>query len=321
MPSAYAIFVVLGFLLLILGIVFAAGLIILIVGLIVRYRALKAKKKRVLPKVLIGLSLPLLLIPLILVAIPTVPVAVRVIQDPDLIKSERTKYSEDVLEFFEAADRRDEEAMYELLAPSTKKIPNIREQIKEFLVTYQGPPETLEKDFRPSSYWETIDGDDVVICSDLFGLELDGEQYFCSISVAFPRFGESGKYGITSVTLWTASAFDSENIDFPEEDGVYVFDYEIRWIDGLYHKFELYDRVITEQKMIDFFAVNKSLDEFIERFGEPNVYEDDYCCVYEVTREDGSLLYAKIYLNSVDHAESGHFCDEDGTIDIPIGEK
>ena len=75
----FVLFLVIGIIIiLILGIIYGAGLILLIVGIVGWIRAKKAGVKKVYPKVLILISLPLLIVPTIYVGIPVVESLLRI---------------------------------------------------------------------------------------------------------------------------------------------------------------------------------------------------------------------------------------------------
>lgn len=96
--------------------IFIIGVILLFIGLVTRFRAKKRKQVKRFPKVLIGLSLPMLILPVVLVVIFVGGRIVEVMKNPIQYRSEETLFNEKVDAFFEAADRNDEQAIYELFS-------------------------------------------------------------------------------------------------------------------------------------------------------------------------------------------------------------
>jgi len=122
--------------------IFMIGVVLLAIGLVTRFLAKKKQQVKRFPKVLIGLSLPMLILPVVLVAIFVGGRIVDAANNPIQYQSEETLFNEKVDEFFEAADRKDAQAIYDLCAVSVQKEnPALQEQIDAFLDEYPGYPE------------------------------------------------------------------------------------------------------------------------------------------------------------------------------------
>jgi len=327
MALAYEFIAILFIILLLLGAVFTVGLILLIIGLITRWRARKKGLKKMYPKVLIGLALPLLILPAIAVVVPIVGILVDRGTHPTKYMSEDALYEMQVTAFMKAAEAGDEEAMFELFTASQQADPELRGQIEALMKAFPRPVDFVQDRLQTGSSSSWDDGKETTECSGWFYFVSGGENYYLNFDTTVTNDLHPEEVGITYVILWTEKTFCEKPKEFPEGDGVYVIlenglDYETRRIGGYPEIFVPYDRVITEQEVWDFLAGSRSLVAFREKFGEPNVDEENYKCVYEITRADGQIWYAELFYDStLDSIEDySHLTNAEGSEHIDLFE-
>lgn len=290
---------------------FVVGVVLFIIGLVTRYRAKKKQQEKKYPKVLIGISLPILILPVLAVGFFVGSRVVNAVQNLIKYQSEDTIFNEKVDAFFAEADAGDAEAIYDLFAESEKKEnPLLREQIDALLDEYPESPDTNERDGAGHSSGSWDDGLEATTASDGFAITKDGVRYYCFMEYTYIDETDLDEVGIKYVMIRSEKVYFDEEFEFPEVDGIYIQlasdkSYETRRIGGYPEIFVSYDRTITEEALRDFLAKSTNLSEFKEKFGEPNADDPNLVCVYQIKGNDGKRYYAKLY----------HDTDEDQILD------
>jgi len=304
MTLIYEYMVIMFIAFLILAGIFSIGVVFLVVGLVTRFLAKKKKQVKRFPKVLIGLALPMLILPVVLTAVFVGSRIIDAAKNPIQYRSEETMFNEEVDAFFEAADRNDAQAIYDLCAASVKKEnPALREQIVAFLDEYPGHPDTNERGGPVSGGGGWTDGKEFSTLSDVFVFTKDSTNFYCNLVYTYIDETDPEEVGIKYVSIRSEKVICDETFDFPDVDGIYIQlqsdeTYSTRRIGGYPEIFVEYDRKITEQQVRDYLAESTSLSGFKKQFGEPNADDPNLVCFFEIEGSDGGRYYARFYYDT-----------------------
>lgn len=312
LPIAMVMFFIL---MLVILFVFLGGLAMFIVGLVTKIRAKSKKIKKMYPNVLLGLSIPIMLLPSILLLSMGVELY-YVTRDKDEVFNNKLE------EFFEASDRGDEQAIYDLFSESAQSA-ELEKQIDEFLKVY---PDNPNIDYIYCNEIENLLGDgDRQVLEGLFVFSKDGEDYYCYMVYTSVTYSDEYDVGISSFSVESPEVYCDESAEFPEDLGLHInlnddYDYETARIEGYPHIFTPYNRTITVEQVTEFLKSNDSFNDFKNEFGEPNVEEIGY--YYELQSVDGEKRYLSMYADNVyDTITSATIVDDVGKYFSRIIEK
>lgn len=293
------LFVMLFILFFILLFVFFAGLAMFIVGLVTKIRAKSQNRKKVYPNVLLGLSIPIMLVPTLIIM-----GAAFDFYDQEIIKqSDEVVFNEVLDEFYEAADNGDSQAIYGLFSKSEQDS-ELKNQIDEFLKVYPSNPDNIEyADCVASS--DSFGDERVETIESMFVFSKDGKDYYGYMVYTSEYSLDQDLVGINFLSVESPEVYCDENFAFPDDNGLYInvdddYDYETVRISGYPYIYTPYDRTITEEQVIEFFKSNVDFTDFKNKFGEPNVKDIGY--YYELQNVDGEKRYLCIYVEEYNNA-------------------
>lgn len=290
------LFVMLFILFFIFLFVFLAGLAMFIVGLVTKIRAKSQNRKKIYPNVLLGLSIPIMLVPLLFILLFAAGFYYEITKPSDHVI-----FNEKIEEFFDAADNNDKQAIYDMFSKSAQDS-ELEKQIDEFLEVYPAHPE-IEYTESVGGGSSTVDGMEELTSQFVFSK--DGEDYYCYMNYTIENYESPEEVGISLLVIESPEVYCDESVTNPNDNGFYVnlskdYDYETVRISGYPYIYTPYDRTITEEQVIEFFKSNVDFTDFKNKFGEPNVKDNGYC--YELQNVDGEKRYLRMYVQEYNYA-------------------
>lgn len=304
LPILFGMLFILFFILLF---VFFAGLAMFIVGLVTKIKAKSQNRKRIYPNVLLGLSIPIMLVPLLFILLFAVGFYFEITKPSDHVI-----FNEKIEEFFDAADNNDKQAIYDLFSKSAQDS-ELEEQIEEFLEVYPAHPD-IEYTESVGGGSSTVDGTEELMSQFVFSK--DGEDYYCYMNYIIENYENPEEIGINLLVIESPEVYCDDSVMNPDDSGFYVnlskdYDYETVRIDGYPHIYTSYDRTITEEQMIEFFKSNVDFTDFKNKFGEPNANESDLWLYYELQSVNGEKRYLCIYVQEYNNAITSATVEDD----------
>lgn len=289
--------------------VFLGGLAMFIVGLVTKIRAKSKKIKKIYPNVLLGLSIPIILIPMLIFTGFVIDFYDQVINK----QSDHVVFNEKLEEFFEASDRGDEQAIYNLFSKSAQSA-ELKQQIEEFLKIYPSHPKIEYTDSVGSGHSNVYGCQDTLMSRFVFSK--DSKDYYCYMDYTQRNDSDTDEVGINSFIIESPEVYCDESAEFPEDLGLHInlnddYDYETARIEGYPHIFTPYNRTITVEQVTEYLKSNDSFDDFKNEFGEPNA--DDAGYYYELQSVGGEKRYLSMYADNVyDTITSATIVDDAG---------
>ncbi|MGN0586125.1 MAG: DUF5104 domain-containing protein [Oscillospiraceae bacterium] len=311
------IFVFLAIALIILGILFIAGLILLIVG-IVNKRKPKNKGKKY-PVVLIVIGSLLLVLPVgtavtLTVSMTTsaVTTGIKRMDYENVTDKWRNEWTTDnsaaadaIEELLSCADSGDRERFAKTFTPNIQQSEGFEGYLDDFFAAYPVGMSRCELDGgNVGSSGSYNYGHNIQTGSTSYTCVLDGEWYRIRMSFCYENTDSPDDVGVTffSIENLGANAMDID-YDIPLvcniKSGV-----SARLIDNMAFLFEpTPDRVITVEEMTGYLAKYNTLYDISQEIGEPNVTKKYSNCTgyenyYELAPENGEPRYAYICTNS-----------------------
>lgn len=311
------IFVFLVIALIILGILFIAGLILLIVG-IVNKRKPKNKGKKY-PVVLIVIGALLLILPVgsavgLIVSVTTsaVSTGIKRMDYENVTDKWRNEWTTDnsaaadaIDELLSCADSGDRERFAKTFTPNIQQSEGFEECLDDFFAAYPVGISQCELDGgNVGSSGSYNYGHNVQTGSTSYTCVLDGEWYRIGLAFCYENTDSPDDVGVTffSIENLGANAMDID-YDIPLvcniKSGV-----SARLIDNMAFLFEpTPDRVITVEEMTGYLAKYDDLYALSQEIGKPNVtMKYDNCTgyenYYELAPENGEPRYAYLCTNS-----------------------
>lgn len=284
-------FVLAAVLLFILLFVFLGGLAMFIVGLVTKIRAKSQNRKKIYPNVLLGLSIPIMILPVLIFTVAALDFYNQVINK----QSDEVVFNEKLEEFFDAADSSDSQAIYDLFSKSAQDS-DLKQQIDDFLKVYPTNPDIEYVDGVGSA--DSFGDEHYEILESLFVFSKDGEDYYCYMVYTSRYDSDEDEVGINSFTVESPEVYCDESFEFPDDNGLYInisddYDYETVRIEGYPRIFTSYDRIITEEQVTEFLKSNVDFADFKDKFGEPNVEDVGY--YYELQSVNGEKRFLEIF--------------------------
>lgn len=204
----------------------------------------------------------------------------------------------------EAAESGSKEEIAELFSQERNK-EMMSQQIDEFLAVYPigfyEQAEVILDSFADSGEYR----EDYRIESMLVDFEVlyQNESYYVIIRACFDNTKNPEHLGITQAEILSQQAYylwrqDMDNKDKPQlviNCDMTDHGFETRKIHGVVYKFTEIDRTITKEEVIEFLEKDRHNGNFIKKFGEANVKQDnDTIRYYELTPVNGKPLYLKM---------------------------
>ncbi len=168
---------------------------------------------------------------------------------------------------------------------------------------------------RPMESEKVEDGRRRVELSTDFSFVLDGENYWCYMTLVSVNDFDEAEVGVSTVIVWSEDAYsamlyDARETDWPEGMGLHLqLSYPLEWETRLVNddplRYEAGDTISDVDEVTAFLdGGEKTVDDFEERFGQP-------CCVSWTG--DGRVYY------ELDDGEGPHYLEVNATApDEPI---
>ena len=168
---------------------------------------------------------------------------------------------------------------------------------------------------RPMESEKVEDGRRRVELSTDFSFVLDGENYWCYMTLVSENDFDEAEVGVSTVIVWSEDAYsamlyDARETDWPEGTGLHLrLSYPLEWETRLVNddplRYEVGDTISDVDEVTAFLdGGEKTVDDFEERFGQP-------CCVSWTG--DGRVYY------ELDDGEGPHYLEVNATApDEPI---
>ncbi len=169
---------------------------------------------------------------------------------------------------------------------------------------------------RPMESEKVEDGKRRVELSTDFSFVLDGENYWCHMTLVSVNDFDEAEVGVSTVIVWSEDAYsamlyDARETDWPEGTGLHLrLSYPLEWETRLVNddplRYEVGDTISDVDEVTAFLdGGEKNVDDFEERFGQP-------CCVSWTG--DG-----RVYYELVDDGEGPRYLEVNATTsDEPI---
>ena len=182
---------------------------------------------------------------------------------------------------------------------------------------------------RPVESEKVEDGKRRVELSTDFSFALDGENYWCHMTLVSVNDFDEAEVGVSTVIVWSEDAYsamlyDARGAGWPEGQGLHLqLDYPLGWetrlVDGDPLRYESGDAISDVDEAVTFLSEgDKTVANFRERFGQP-------CCVswtgdgviyYELPEEDGEPRYLEVSAPAPEKpVYSAHVVGERGVVE------
>ena len=181
---------------------------------------------------------------------------------------------------------------------------------------------------RPVESEKVEDGKRRVELSTDFSFALDGENYWCHMTLVSENDFDEAEVGVSTVIVWSEDAYsamlyDARETDWPEGTGLHLrLSYPLEWETRLVNddplRYEVGDTISDVDKVTAFLdGGEKNVDDFEERFGQP-------CCVswtgdgrvyYELDDGEGPRYLEVNATTSDEPIYSAYVVDERGVVE------
>lgn len=230
-----------------------------------------------------------------------------------------------------ALEAGDGDAIVGLFSPEARTgSDNLDEQAGELVESCSGHVGYLDTHSvtRPMESEKVEDGRRRVELSTDFSFVLDGENYWCYMTLVSVNDFDEAEVGVSTVIVWSEDAYsamlyDARETDWPEGMGLHLrLSYPLEWETRLVNddplRYEAGDTISDVDEVTAFLdGGEKTVDDFEERFGRP-------CCVswtgdgrvyYELDDREGPR-YLEVNATAPDEPiYSAYVVDERGVIE------
>lgn len=315
----------------VLGALFAAGLVLLIVGIVKKKKPDSKGKKS--PAVMIVFGI-LLIVPAVIVLS-----LVLFFKTGSVIKENTWKSKYDSVaemwkdrrvnedkaceqafdELTKAADAGDKEAFSKQFSETVRQRPDFQEKLDAFFESYPGNLAGLEYDDHLADSSQSLHhGHNVKTANNSLDAHTGRESYYISLECCYENTDNPEEVGVTEFHVfnlegWADYGYDSfGNVEFPDDDEYLLCyirtseDITARCIKSKAYPWTPSDKEpITKDKMKELLVNNDYFDDAKREgdLGEPNVTyhitastADMY--IYELASENGKPLYVNITVNA-----------------------
>lgn len=230
-----------------------------------------------------------------------------------------------------ALEAGDGDAIVGLFSPEARTgSDNLDEQAGELVESCSGHVGYLDTHSvtRPMESEKVEDGRRRVELSTDFSFVLDGENYWCYMTLVSVNDFDEAEVGVSTVIVWSEDAYsamlyDARETDWPEGMGLHLrLSYPLEWETRLVNddplRYEAGDTISDVDEVTAFLdGGEKTVDDFEERFGRP-------CCVswtgdgrvyYELDDREGPR-YLEVNATAPDEPiYSAYVVDERGVVE------
>lgn len=230
-----------------------------------------------------------------------------------------------------ALEAGDGDAIVGLFSPEARTgSDNLDEQAGELVESCSGHVGYLDTHSvtRPMESEKVEDGRRRVELSTDFSFVLDGENYWCYMTLVSVNDFDEAEVGVSTVIVWSEDAYsamlyDTRETDWPEGTGLHLrLSYPLEWETRLVNddplRYEAGDTISDVDEVTAFLdGGEKTVDDFEERFGRP-------CCVswtgdgrvyYELDDREGPR-YLEVNATAPDESiYSAYVVDERGVVE------
>ena len=237
--------------------------------------------------------------------------------------------AQDLLGAIEAGD---EDTIVELFSPEARAgSEDLGEQAGELVESCSGHVGYLDTHSvtRPMESEKVEDGKRRVELSTDFSFALDGENYWCFMTLVNENDFDEAEVGVSTVIVWSEDAYsamlyDARETDWPEGAGLHLrLSYPLEWETRLVNddplRYEAGDTISDVDEVVAFLDEGeKTVDDFEERFGQP-------CCVswtgdgrvyYELADDGEGPRYLEVNSTAPDEPiYSAYVVDERGVVE------
>ena len=219
---------------------------------------------------------------------------------------EITAYNDAITSLFNALDKRDNEAIYNLFSPSVREQDeDLEDQIDKLLSIYAGPTDKIGWDGLLGGGASYDDGKHSKNAFTSFPVRSGNAYYWCYLDLMYENTYDDQQIGIVQMDFYTADEhcilkYD-DNLKIVESVGLTVhadatIENEIRCISGNPHMYSTSTEPLNIDAIRSFFKVSNSFSEFKKQFGHPNA--ENIYCYYELSIESGEHRYLQIGTDS-----------------------
>lgn len=299
--------------------VFAIGLTLLIIGLVKRKKAIANGKKY--PYVLITLgsifsSIPLVLFVSVLGYLVVVGNNGKSDNDNsnsynncvDKWKNSRVnsnEVKEDIIEeFFEAADKKDKEALKLLYSRDIQEDDTLMDQIEEFIDEYPGNMAGLEFEFQSGHEEGSSDyGVSSEYLNARYEVKKGEEYYYIRFGCYYENDEEPDKIGLDYMEINSEKAkVLKEEMDYERSEDEHIIadinvseDFETRRIAGSPYRYEESDIKFTKEEVLDALRNSYDVYDLYSYLGDPNgVSTRVNHIAYEIESDENDYRYIVI---------------------------
>ena len=185
-----------------------------------------------------------------------------------------------------ALEAGDEDAIVGLFSPEARAgSDDLDEQADKLIESCSGHVGYLDTHSvtHPMESEKVEDGKRRVELSTDFSFALDGENYWCYMTLVSENDFDEAEEGVSTVIVWSEDAYsamlyDARETDWPEGTGLHLrLSYPLEWETRLVNddplRYEVGDTISDVDEVTAFLdGGEKTVDDFEERFGQP-------CCV------------------------------------------
>ena len=215
---------------------------------------------------------------------------------------EKTAYNDAVTSLFNALDKRDNEAIYNLFSPSVREQDeDLEDQIDKLLSIYAGPTDKIGWDGLLGGGASYDDGKHSKNAFTSFPVRSGNAYYWCYLDLMYENTYDDQQIGIVQLDFYTADEYCileyDDNLKIVDSVGLTVhadatIENEIRCISGHPHMYSTSTEPLNIDAVRNFFKVSNSFSEFTKQFGQPNA--KNIYCYYELPMENAKPRYLQI---------------------------
>ena len=219
---------------------------------------------------------------------------------------EKTAYNDAITSLFNALDKRDNEAIYNLFSPSVREQDeDLEDQIDKLLSIYAGPTDKIGWDGLLGGGASYDDGKHSKNAFTSFPVRSGNAYYWCYLDLMYENTYDDQQIGIVQLDFYTADEYCileyDDNLKIVDSVGLTVhadatIENEIRCISGHPHMYSTSTEPLNIDAIRSFFKVSNSFSEFKKQFGHPNA--ENIYCYYELPIESGEHRYLQIGMDS-----------------------
>lgn len=220
---------------------------------------------------------------------------------------EKAAFQDTITALFQALDKKDADAVYDLFAPSVQAhSAELKDQVEKFLSAYEGPTDEIGWDGAVSGGSESEGKHRIEYVLSTFPVRCGDTYYWFYINLTYHNTYDRTQEGITQLNFYTADEyylFRGEDRQFTEAPGLNLYlaetvDEEVRCIEQYPYKYSAETTPLLVNDAIDFLNSSADFTEFKAQFGHPNAArgfsEDYYYVCYELATDTDKTQYLYI---------------------------